>query len=405
MYSIGIDCAKGKSTVCIVTETGECILSPEDYFHTREDLERLHETIGKKTGRKEARVVMEATGIYHWPVLSFLKRKGLFISVINPLKMKLFAKNYNFRGIKTDRHDALVIAAYGAEKWFTLKDFNMKQDERREKLKNLSRVYESFQKPKIVMKQDLDAQLEKIMPGIKKIITEDDKLYDFIEYFNHFDNISKLSEAKFTEKLNRLAKKKGYRYQRYTPTKIYKLAESAIPTIAFNDECVLINASLISSLRAIDEGLKDILTRLNELASSLPEYETVLAMKGVGYTLAPLIIAEIGDIRLYRSKKSLISMAGIDVPPYESGQFKASHRTITKKGNSHIRRHLYLVMTSLIMCKPKTDTAVYDFMVKKKAEGKLDKQARVAGMRKFLHIYYARVKEKYKDLDIWDKKQ
>ncbi|MBO7676629.1 MAG: IS110 family transposase [Erysipelotrichaceae bacterium] len=406
MYSIGIDCAKGKSTACIIaTETGELIMSSRDYEHTEEDLEKLYGTIGKLTGSKDVRVVMEATGIYHWPVLSFLKGKGLFVSVINPLKMKLFAKNCNFRGIKTDRHDALVIASYGAEKWFTLKDYAIKQDETREKLRSLSRVYESFQKPKIVLKQNLDSQLEKIMPGIKKIITEDERLYDFIECFNHFDNISKLSEAKFTERLNRLAKKKGYRYQRYTPTKIYKLAESAIPTIAFNDECALINASLISSLRAIDEGLKDILTRLNELASSLPEYETLLAMKGVGYTLAPLIIAEIGDIRLYRSKKSLISMAGIDVPPYESGQFKASHRTITKKGNSHIRRHLYLVMTSLIMTKPKTDTAVYDFMVKKKAEGKPEKQVRVAGMRKFLHIYYARVKEKYKELDIWDKKQ
>ena len=406
MYSIGIDCAKGKSTVCIIAiETGELIMSSRDYEHTEKDLEKLYETIKKLTGSKDVRVVMEATGIYHWPVLSFLKGKGLFVSVINPLKMKLFAKNYNFRGIKTDKYDALVIASYGAEKWFTLKDFNMKQDETREKLRNLSRVYESYQKPKIILKQNLDAQLEKTMPGIKKIITEDEKLYDFIEYFSHFDNISKLSEAKFTERLDRLAKKKGYRYRRYTPTKIYKLAESGIPTIAFNDECVLINTSLISSLRTIDEGLKDILTRLNELASSLPEYETVINMKGVGYTLAPLIIAEIGDIRMYRSKKSLISMAGIDVSPYESGQFRASHRTITKKGNSHIRRHLYLVMTSLIMAKPKTDTAVYDFMTKKKAEGKLDKQAKVAGMRKFLHIYYARVKDKYKDLGIWNKKQ
>ncbi|MBR2792933.1 MAG: transposase, partial [Erysipelotrichaceae bacterium] len=34
-------------------------------------------------------------------------------------------------------------------------------------------------------------------------------------------------------------------------------------------------------------------------------------MSGVGYILAPLLIAEIGDIRFYRSKKSLVCGAGI----------------------------------------------------------------------------------------------
>lgn len=40
-------------------------------------------------------------------------------------------------------------------------------------------------------------------------------------------------------------------------------------------------------------------------------------------------------------------------------------------------------------------------MIRKKAEGKLHKQVIVAGMRKFLHIYYARVKERYQDIGIW----
>lgn len=402
MYSIGIDCAKGKSTVCIVTETGECILSPEDYFHTREDLERLHETIGKKTGRKEARVVMEATGIYHWPVLSFLKEKGYFVSVINPLKMKLYARDRNFRGIKTDRHDAKVIACYGSEKWFILRDALSERGDTRHQLKRLSRSYMSFQKPKIVLKQALDVELEKIMPGIKKILTDDEKLYEFVLHFRHSDRIAKMSEEKFLEKFVRWAEKKGYRFRSPTPARIYELCRSAIPSVPFDEASALISESLIGSLKAIDEELKDILSRMRYLAFSLPEYGTVVDMKGVGDVLAPLLIAKIGDIRFYRSKKSLVCAAGIDVPPYESGQFKASHRVITKKGNAHLRRHLYLVMTSLYMSKPEEDSAVYDFMMKKKAEGKLHKQCIVAGMRKFLHIYYARVKQKYIELGIWN---
>ena len=60
-------------------------------------------------------------------------------------------------------------------------------------------------------------------------------------------------------------------------------------------------------------------------------------------------------------------------------------------------------MNSIMTSKPKSDNAVYEFMCKKKAEHKLNKQVRVAGMRKFLHIYYARVKEVYIQNGLWDK--
>ena len=92
MYSIGIDAAKGKSTVCILSETGEVILPPKDYKHDSEGLSSLYETIEKLTKGKESRAVMEATGIYHWPIFLFLKEKGFFVSIINPLKMKSFVK-------------------------------------------------------------------------------------------------------------------------------------------------------------------------------------------------------------------------------------------------------------------------------------------------------------------------
>ena len=241
------------------------------------------------------------------------------------------------------------------------------------------------------------------MPGIKECFTDDYKLYDFIEYFYHFDNISKLSKDKFLDKFNTWAKKKNHRFQRSTPIKIYELAISMIPTVPFDEVSKLVLISAINSLRSIEKGIDNILSRMNEIASTLPEYKIVLDMSGMGETLTPLVIAEVGDIRDYKNKKSLVCAAGIDVPPYISGKYVANQRVITKKGNKHLRRHLYLVMNSVVSTKPKTDTAVYEFMCKKKDDHKKYKQVRVAGMRKFLHIYYARVKEEYIKQGIWDK--
>lgn len=400
MYSIGIDAAKGKSTVCILSETGEVILPPKDYKHDSEGLSSLYETIEKLTKGKESRAVMEATGIYHWPIFLFLKEKGFFVSIINPLKMKSFVKDHNFRGVKTDKHDSKLIALYGCERWYSLADHRI-EDDVYGKLRRLSRSYSSFQKPKIHLKQALDAQLEKSMPGIKEVFFDDMKLYDFVLRYVHFEKIRKLSKKKFMDNFDLWAKKKGYRFVSSTPAKIYELALTAIPTIPSDDSAKLIQESLISSLKSIEEGINTILARMNELASSLPEYEILRKIPGAGEALTPLLIAEIGDIRNYHDKKSLVSTAGIDVPPYESGKLHGSKRVITKKGNGHLRRHLYLLVKLIYMSRSQSDPAIHDFMMRKSAEGKLYKQVLVAGMRKFLHIYYARIKEEYKRLGIW----
>jgi transposase len=69
-------------------------------------------------------------------------------------------------------------------------------------------------------------------------------------------------------------------------------------------------------------------------AKSLKEYKVVRAMPGVGDKLAPRLIAEIGDIRRFHNGSSLIAYAGLDAPPYESGNFTATKRKISKRGSS-----------------------------------------------------------------------
>nr|WP_278247449.1 transposase [Clostridium beijerinckii] len=36
---------------------------------------------------EESRVILQATGTYHLPVLSYLKQRGIFVEVINPVIM------------------------------------------------------------------------------------------------------------------------------------------------------------------------------------------------------------------------------------------------------------------------------------------------------------------------------
>ena len=53
---------------------------------------------------EEVKIVMEATGIYHLPVATYLKEHGLFVSAINPYEMKQY-RTRGLRKVKTDRAD------------------------------------------------------------------------------------------------------------------------------------------------------------------------------------------------------------------------------------------------------------------------------------------------------------
>lgn len=121
-------------------------------------------------------------------------------------------------------------------------------------------------------------------------------------------------------------------------------------------------------------------------------------MSCIGDTLAPRLIAEVGDIRKFRNKHSLIAYAGIDAPPYQSGRFYCTERHISKRGNRYLRKTGFEVMQSLIQHKPQGEP-VFDFIKKKRIEGKCGKEAMIAGLNKFLRIYYGKVTEIYDSID------
>lgn len=59
---------------------------------------------------------------------------------------------------------------------------------------------------------------------------------------------------------------------------------------------------------------------MNELASTLPEYPVVMDMNGVGATLGPQLIAEIGDVSRFTHREALTAFAGVDPGKNDSGK-------------------------------------------------------------------------------------
>ena len=396
MISIGIDVSKGKSTVCILKPFGEVVSGPFEIKHTLDEIKQLADMI---IGfNEESKVIMEATGHYHMPLLCYLQERGLCVCVVNPMLMKKYA-SMSLRKGKTDKLDSIKISRFGLDHWNELNNYNLEEDIYYE-LKILSRQYFQFMSLRIKQKVMLSNLLDETMPDISNLLAstsisfEKDKVADFALKYWHYDNILKLSETKFTHSYEKWCKKEGYIFSEKKAHEIYLLAKNSITTIPSKmTSTKMITLEIVKGIHATGVSLNSILARMKELAKSLPEYEVVLDMNGIGERLAPRIIAEIGDVRKYHSAKALIAYAGIDAPPYQSGNFNGTNRKISKRGSRYLRKTGYEIMKSIKCRVPTKDTAVYDYIIKKELEGKAKKQAKIAGLNKFLRIYYARVLE------------
>lgn len=396
MISVGIDVSKGKSTICAIKPYGEIVFPPKDYKHTKTDLDALHKKVSRF--KEDIHFVMEATGTYHLPVASYLKERGYEVIIVNPLEMKRY-RCQGIRNPKTDRIDALIIAQFGIDFWYR-KNESLAMDEKREELRFLGMQYQKFMKVRTDRCIALCDLMDRSMPGIYAYLdgynknTGNDRLSDFAEVYWHRDLILKYSEKKFTERYEKWAHKKGYRINADEARQLYALAQNGIPTLNADETTHMVISGAISLLRDANASLFTILNRMRELAKQLPEYETVMAMSGVGETLGPRLIAEIGDPRRFRDAKALIAYAGIDAPPYQSGQFTGTNRHISKRGSKVLRKIGFELMTTInVHQRFYQDDPVCIYFLKKRAEGKHYRVAMFAAYNKFLRIYHARVSE------------
>ena len=165
-----------------------------------------------------------------------------------------------------------------------------------------------------------------------------------------------------------------------------------ITTLPKNSNTKLLITTAAKELASAKATLAIMRSEMTRLARQLPEYETVRAMYGVGETTSVQLMAEIGDVRRFPKRSSIVSFAGVDPAVDESGKHISKSNPTTKRGSPHLRKTLYQIVCTYLRKAP-ADEPVYQFLDKKRAEGKPYFVYMTAAQNKFLRIYYARVKE------------
>lgn len=401
MNAVGIDVSKGKSMVAIMRPFGEVVASPYEVLHTEADLKKLVSYLKGLPG--ETRVVMEYTGKYYQPIAKALYEGGIFISVVNALLVYQYGNNSIRKG-KTDKLDAIKIANYCLDRWVTLEGY-IPESEIRQMLKTYNRQYSQYIKLKVMLKNNLISLLDQTFPGVNSLFTSaprkmdgHEKWVDFAAIFWHCECVRGLSEKAFKERYSKWCKKAGYNYSAEKAESIYSESRGHVDTLPKNDATKLLITHAVSQLNTITETLATIQKEMLALSSQLPEYPAVMNMFGVGETLGPQLMAEIGDIRRFERKQSLIAFAGVDAPPYQSGTFESKKRSISKRGSPRLRKTLFQVMSTCLQHAPPNEP-VFQFLDRKRSEGKHYYVYMTAGANKFLRIYYGTVTAYLNQLD------
>ena len=394
MYNaVGIDVSKGKSTVAVLQPGGIILRTPFNVSHSHKELNELADyvlSLGDDT-----RVVMECTGRYHQPVLNALSDKNIFVSAVNPHLIKNFGIN-SLRRVKSDPADSKKIARYALDNLADLRQYSA-MDTIRTQLKTLNSQMDFFMVQRTAAMNNLISHLDLTYPGINDLfaspVRNDGHLkwVDFVSVFWHVECVTKLSLKAFSERYQAFCKKYDYIVRSGKAEQLYAYSKDIAPSVHRDDTYKSMIQIAVQQFNQLSSGVERIREEMDQLASTLPEYETVMSMSGVGKTLGPQLIAEIGDISRFTHREALTAFAGVDPGVASSGKMNVRSNRSSKVGSSRLRKTLFLVMSALLQTKPENDP-VYQFLDKKRSEGKPYLVYMTAGANKFLRIYYGRVK-------------
>ena len=399
-YGVGIDVSKGKSTVAILSIEGEVIEEPFEINHDINGLNLLEEKL-KDISKEDLKIVMEETGTYHLPVLGYLLDKGYFVVAENALKIKKYLDR-GLRKAKTDKKDSYKLAEYTCDNWYKLNKVR-ENDETYDNLRFLSRQYINNISVQVKQKNNFSNLCDLLFPGYYQMLNENNFILglEIFKKYYHPEIVTNKKQSQFVDEIDKLAKKSGHKGAGITlANKIYLLAQKTISPRPNNEFAQLSAISCADALILTIKTTTTIITEMDKLARELPEYDVISEMPGCGKKLTSRVIAEIGDVRRFKNAGSIIAYAGLDAPPYQSGQFEATNRHISKRGNKYLRKTGYEVMKS-IKSSCRLDNDLKSYIIKKENEGKSKKVAKIAGLNKFLRMYYGIVKKKYKQLEIW----
>lgn len=392
---IGIDVAKEFCVYAAASPDGKPFLKPFKALNTKQGLlfalgqiKKVEDTFGSKP-----LISLESTGHYSARIVHFFLKQGFEVFLINPL-VSHSIKNSTVRKVKTDAVDAFELA-----KLLFLQDFrpSIVPSDALANLKLLARTRFQLAAQRSTLLNQLVAAIEQMAPSFPKVLDPCSltALTLLIQFPCALEWVKEQNQATILTMLETLPRKgKNYGKKKYEA--LLDCARDAQVTGIDLTAHVAAVQVYANSVRFMDQQLAILDAQIDALDKQVPELALLKSIPGIGVSLAPLILGEIGDISRFIRAKQLVAYCGMDPSVRQSGNYVGTKNRVTKRGSPFLRRSLYLAATTAIRKDAKgrlVNSVVYDYY-QNKLLSKTKKQALGAVMNKLLRIIFSVLKNK-----------
>jgi transposase len=400
--SVGLDVGADFTWMSIALPNGSFIGKPFKVIHNDPYSREL--AVAKIKEAQEmyslkSRCFLESTGIYHVPLLCFLRDKGLDCSVINPIITKN-STNINIRKLHNDKFDSKKAALVGLNA--SLKT-SIIPDEDIADLRNLVRDYYYFKDLQSAVVLKLNAELKVSFPAYLKVfskITTQSSLKLLAAYPLAKDMLAAPKEELVGIIRSTARFGKAYALSRYEAI-LEAAKDAAVFGRALPSNAVRIRL-YIGSYQTYQKHLDSLLLALHEAVDKLqgtPVYDRICllqSLRGVGFLSAVVLMAEMGDFDLFPSPKKLYAYFGLDPAVKQSGKLNGDKVHMSKRGSSLARRVLHMAALNNLKVdkgtKAPVNPVIYNYYTGKCASKKKN-VAVGAVMHKICNIIFAMLRD------------
>ena len=333
---------------------------------------------------------MEPTGHYWLNIARYLKANDYKVVTVNPLHVKKIKELDDNLQTKTDKKDAKIIAQLVKDARYSTPNLLEGEYEELRNAKNLRQV---------VIK-DLNRTKNQIHNWLDRYFPEYKEAYASWESKSFIKIIKKYIFPSVIESIspNQIYEMLPPKMRRGVGLgKIERLVTASKNSIGIKEGLSFAKVEINYLLEKYDgflEQIEEIDKYVADICSNLAETEKITQIKGIGIVTASGIVAELGDIRNYKTPKQMIKMAGLSLTENSSGKVKGT-TSISRRGRKDLRRLLYQVILGMI----RTNTAfkeMYIYYTTRRKNQLTGKQAIIALCRKLLRIIHTII---IKDID------
>ena len=380
MIYAGVDIAKTDHVIGAVDETGAEVARPMGFKNDEAGFGRCVawlESVAESEG--DVFVGMEATGHYWMACFAHLTAAGYRVCVVNPMQVRAMRKLKGLAGVKNDRIDARLIAE-------TLRQGG--HDETRlatdevQALKRLTRYRQGLKQELATVKTQAICVLDAYFPEYAGLFSD---VFGpaSLKVLAECPTPSEASRKRTSSIARLLSEGSRGRLGAERAAEVKSAAKSSVGIRLGEDAASFQIKTMVSQVEFLNATIAKVEREVEGLLAKVEP--NITTIPGVSTATGAQIVAEIGDVRRFKSAASIVKYAGLNSGVDESGRYSAEGVPITKHGSPYLRRSLWLAANRARQYDPRL-RAFYD---KKRREGKPHRVAVTAVARKLCHVVYA----------------